>query len=113
MVRSRPLLATVFAMLILIMLANSATAAERQYHLDHEWVKIWINQDGTINLLYDISLVLDSGPSVNYVLVGQPQGDFTIGEAMDQYGHVLSASDASSGSNYKVRVNLYEPLVAG
>jgi len=113
MVKKRPLLVTIFAILILIWLTTSVTAAERQYHLDHQWVKIWINQNGTIDLFYDISMTLDSGPNINYVLVGQPQSDFTIGEAMDQYGHVLSASDASSGSDYKVRVNLYEPLTAG
>jgi len=113
MVKKPPLLVTIFAILIFIWLTSSVTAAERQYHLDHQWVKIWINQNGTIDLFYDISMTLDSGPNINYVLVGQPQGDFTIGEAMDQNGHVLSASDASSGSDYKVRVNLYEPLVAG
>ena len=88
-------------------------SAQRQYHLDHEWTKIWINQDGSIDLLYDISLTLDSGPNINFVNVGQPQGDFTIGEAMDQQGHVLAASDTSSGSDYKVQVNLYQPLTAG
>jgi len=76
-------------------------------------VKIWINQDGPIDLFYDMSLTLDSGPNINYVFIGQSRGDFTVGEAVDQYGHSLSTSDESSGSDYKVRVNLYEPLSAG
>jgi len=87
--------------------------AQRQYHLDHEWAKIWINPDGSIDLLYDISLTLDSGPDINFVNVGQPQSDFTIGEAFDQYGHALATSDASSGGDYKVRVNMSSPLRAG
>jgi hypothetical protein len=46
-------------------------------------------------------------------MIGQPQGDFTVGEAFDQYGHALVTADASSGGDYKVQVNLYEPLRAG
>jgi len=87
--------------------------AQRQYHLEHEWAKIWINQNGSIDLLYDISIKLDSGDPINFVYVGQPQGDFTIGMAMDQYGHSLNTSDASSGNDYKVRVNLDSSLTAG
>ena len=102
-----------FALIISLAFISTATAQERVYHIEHEWITIWINQDGTIDLFYDMSLTLDSGPNINYVLIGQPQGDFTVGEAFDQYGHSLTTSDASSGSDYKVRVNLYEPLRAG
>jgi len=56
--------------------------AQRQYHLEHEWVKIWINpENGTIDLLYDVSLTLDSGDDINFVYIGQPKRDFTIGTA--------------------------------
>src|SRR4030042_5880153 len=102
-----------FALIIFLSYISAAIAQERAYHIEHEWIKIWINQDGTIDLFYDMSLTLDSGPNINYVLIGQPQGDFNIGEAVDQYGHSLTTSDASSGSDYKARVNLYEPLRAG
>lgn len=102
-----------FAIVISLSSISATTAQERSYHIEHEWIKIWINQDGTIDLFYDMSLTLDSRPNINYVLIGQPQGDFEIGEAFDQYGHQLTMSDASSGSDYKVRVNLYEPLRAG
>jgi len=114
MVRKRfHVLVITFALIISLTFMSSAIAQERVYHIEHEWIKIWINQDGTIDLFYDMSLTLDSGPNINYVLIGQPQGDFTIGEAFDQYDHLLTTSDASSGSDYKVRVNLYEPLSAG
>lgn len=107
------LLVITFALIISLAFISAATAQERVYHIEHEWIKIWINQDGTIDLFYDMSLTLDSGQNINYVLIGQPQGDFERGEAFDQYGHSLTTSDASSGSDYKVRVNLYEPLRAG
>jgi len=113
MVKTHSLLVTLSAILILMTFVGTATA-QRQYHLEHEWVKIWINpENGSIDLLYDISITLDSGPNISYVYIGQPKRDFTIGMAMDQYGHTLTASDASSGNDYKVRVNLYAPLMAG
>jgi hypothetical protein len=102
-----------FALIMALSFISAAAAQERSYHIEHEWVKIWINQDGTIDLFYDMSLTLDSGPNINFVLIGQPQRDFNIGEAVDQYGHSLATSDASSGSDYKVQVNLNEPLRAG
>ena len=107
------LLAISFALIFALTALSTVNAQERAYHIEHEWAKIWINQDGTIDLFYDMSLTLDSGPNISYVLIGQPQRDFTVGEAVDQYGHSLSTSDESSGSDYKVRVNLYEPLRAG
>jgi len=113
MVKSNALLPLILATLVLVTLVSIASAQQRQYHLEHEWAKIWINPNGTIDLLYDISLTLDSGPDINFVYVGQPQRDFTIGTAIDQYGRTLTASDASSGSDYRVRVNLYTPLNAG
>lgn len=113
MVKPRFLLVTLSALLILVTLVGTVVA-QRQYQLDHEYAEIWINpEDGTIDLLYDISLTLNSGSAINYVYIGQPTGDFDIGTAEDQQGHTLSASDASSGSDYKVRVDLNSPLTAG
>jgi len=36
--------------------------AQWHYHLEQEWAKIWINPDGTIDLLYNVSITqeLDS-----------------------------------------------------
>ncbi len=102
------LLAT-FVFVSIVGLAN----AQRQYHLEHQWAKIWINQNGSIDLFYDIEITLDSGPSISRVYIGQPQSDFTIGPVVDQYGRTLTASDASQGSNYRVQVNLNQSLAAG
>jgi len=115
MVKTRSLLIALSAVSILMTFVGAAIAAWKgTYHLEHEWVKIWINpEDGSIDLLYDINITLDSGDNINFVLIGQPQPDFRIGTAMDQYGHTLEATDASSGSDYKVKVNLYTPLTAG
>ncbi|KON32171.1 hypothetical protein AC478_01145 [miscellaneous Crenarchaeota group-1 archaeon SG8-32-3] len=111
--KSFHLIAITLALIFAVMAIITVNAQERLYHIDHEWVKIWISQDGTIDLFYDMSLALDSGREINYVFIGQPQRDFTIGEAVDQHGHSLTTSDASSGSDYRVQVNLFEPLQAG
>jgi hypothetical protein len=111
MVKIQHQLVMLFTIFIFITLVGTATA-QRQYHLEHEWATIWINQDGTIDLLYDISITLDSGEAINYVYVGQPKSDFTIGPAMDQYGHNLTTAEESEGGDYRVRVNLYTPLPA-
>jgi len=104
-----------FALVVAVALVTfvETAGAQRQYHLDQQWTKIWINQNGSIDLFYNISMTLDSGDAINWVEIGQPNGDFTIGEAIDQGGHTLSTSDTSSGSDYKVRVNLFSPLTAG
>jgi hypothetical protein len=113
MVRKALLLTVIIALAVLSLAVSLASAQSRVYTFDHQWAQIFINQDGTIDLTYNVTLTLASGDAINYVRLGQPKGDFTIGEAMDQYGHQLQTSDSSSGSNYQVQVNLYQPLTAG
>ena len=114
MVKKCSLLVAFSFILIFATFLNVASAAwTGTYHLEHEWVKIWINQDGTIDLFYDISLTLDSGDSITRAFVGQPQRDFTIGTAFDSYGNTLTATDTSSGSTYQVQVTFNWPMAVG
>jgi hypothetical protein len=113
MVRKAFLLTAVLALTAISLSVGLVSAQNRVYTFDHEWAQIFINQDGTIDLTYNVTLTLTSGDPINYVQLGQPKGDFTIGEAVDQYGHQLQTKDTSSGSNYQVQVNLYQPLTAG
>jgi len=113
MVRRHFLLIALVVALSLVTFVDTAEAQQRQYHFNHEWTKIWINQNGSIDLLYDVSMTLDSGDPINWVEIGQPNGDFTIGEAIDQNGKTLSTSDTSSGGEYKVRVYPSPPLEVG
>jgi hypothetical protein len=112
MVKYRSLLVALSAIFILTILV-STVAAQRTYHLNQEWVKIWINQDGSIELFYNISITLDSGDPINFVRVGQPRNDFVTGQAKDQFGNTLLTSDIRSGDDYKVQVNLNSSLTAG
>jgi len=102
-----------FAIITLVSLFVPAFAWSGVYEIGNESSKIWINQDGTIDLFYNITVTLVSGDNINFVTVGQPNNDFTVGNANDQNGNTLSAMDASEGTDYKVRVTLHTPLTAG
>jgi hypothetical protein len=107
-----------FVLAVILVLATFCmvgfvNAQERVYTFDHQWAQIFINQDGTIDLTYNLTLTLHSGNQISSVDIGQPKADFTRGTAVDQYGNTLQTSDASSGSNYAVNVKLNQPLTAG
>jgi hypothetical protein len=109
---------TLIALIALFTLAlaayaiNSVNAQNLVYTVDHEWAQIFINQDGTIDLTYNISVTVTQG-SMGGFYVGQPNSDFTQGQAVDQYGNSLQVVDASSGGDYRVDVTLNERLTAG
>ena len=92
--------------------SNLVNAQSIVYSIDHQWTQVLINQNGTVDLTYNITLTVTSG-IIHGFYVGQPKNDFTIGQAVDQNGNQLRVSDASSGSDYKVDVTLNQPLTAG
>ncbi len=92
--------------------ASSVNAQNLVYSVNHEWAQIFINQDGTIDLTYNISVSVTSG-SMGGFYVGQPKSDFTPGQAVDQYGNNLQVVDASSGGDFRVDVTLNQRLTAG
>ncbi len=106
MVKSRLFLLCLF-ILILSGELHFAKAQSLIYHLEHEWTKIWINKDGTIDVLYDIRIVCDSGV-LHWVEVGQPNHDFTIGEAFDENDNQLLVTDTSSHGDYKAKVDVLD-----
>jgi hypothetical protein len=83
MVRKVFFLAAILGLTAISVSVGLVSAQNRVYSLDHEWAQIFINQDGTIDLTYNVSLTLASGDPINYVQLGQPKGDFTVGEATD------------------------------
>jgi hypothetical protein len=97
--------------LIVVLGVINVKAQTLIYHLNHEWVKIWINQDGTIDVLYDVEITCDQG-TLHWFEIGQPNDDFIIGGAIDESGTELPTSDESSRGDYKVRVDV-EDIDAG
>jgi hypothetical protein len=113
MVRKAFLLAYMLALTVTSLSAGLASAQDRVYTFDRQWTQIFINQDGTIDLTYNLTLTLTSGPNINFVQIGQPKEDYTVGQAVDQFGRQLQLNKDNEGSNYRVRVTLSEPLSAG
>ncbi len=111
MVKTRSLMVALFAISIYATFVGVAVA-QIEYHLDHEWAKIWINQNGSIDLLYDIRISCEK-ERIRWVDIGQPTSDFRIGEARDQTGNLLQTEDVSQGDYYGMRVHLYTPIDAG
>lgn len=113
MVKRIFVLAVILTLTAASLSASFVIAQDRVYSFDKEWAQIFINQDGTVDLIYNITVSLQSGREIIGVDIGQPTGDFTIGEAVDQYGNELIAWDGSSGSNYIASVDFNQRLQPG
>jgi hypothetical protein len=107
MVKRVCLLVVLLTLALALAGASHVNAQNIIYSVDHEWSQIYINQDGTIDLTYNLTLTVSSGV-IHSVDIGQPNGDFTIST-----GNQLATKDDSSGGNYLVLVTLNQPLTAG
>jgi len=59
------------------------------YHIEKQWIKIWINKNGTIDLLYNLTFACDSG-TFTWIRIGQPNKDFVMWSCVDQYDQNLT-----------------------
>lgn len=90
MVKQAYFLAVLFCLTIALAAASTVKAQSSiVYSVDHQWAQIFINPDGTIDLTYNVTLTVTQG-TIHSFDVGQPNRDFTIGEAVDQYGNQLN-----------------------
>ena len=113
MVKRTPLvLIALLTFTLAVSVASSVNAQSIVYSVDHQWAQIFINQDGTIDLTYNITVTVSSGVMHGFY-VGQPKSDYTPGQAIDQFGNQLNVARADSGSDYRVDVTLNQPLTAG
>jgi hypothetical protein len=89
--------------------AGFANAQSPVYTVNQEWAQLFINPDGTVDLIYNMSLTVTSGTMRAFDL-GMPTQDFTVGTARDQYETQLNTykytSDVAS-------VDFDPPLNAG
>jgi len=102
MVKSRLLIGIVIAAFILVALVGMAIAQQIQYHLGYEYAEVWINSDGSIDLLYNMSVTCDSGV-IHWVKVGQPNSEFTITGAQDESGQSLGTTSTGDGVQIDVQ----------
>lgn len=83
-----------------------------EYHLEHQWIKIWVLPDGTIDLLYDIEITCDQG-EIKRIDVLQPTEDFTISQVKDDRSRILQTESLVEEEWYAVRIWLSETLHTG
>ena len=109
MVKRILILAVILALTAASLSASLVTAQDRIYSVDNQWVQIFINPDGTIDLTYNITLTVTQG-TIRAFDVGQPNQDFTIGQAVDQYGNQLNTYSYTPDV---ASVDFKQPLNAG
>ena len=109
--------AAVFVALLALCIVSTSAASLAQaqtnlYTVDHEWAQIFINDHGTIDLTYNISLTVTQGRLTAFD-VGQPNRDFTIGQAVDQYEnqlHTYSYTPDVASVDFNQQVNAGESI---
>jgi hypothetical protein len=112
MVNHASLLVVFLAVCFVSSVAGLAQAQSNLYTVNHQWAQIFINDDGTIDLTYNISLTVTQGRLTAFD-VGQPNRDFTIGQAMDQYGnqlHTYSYTADVASVDFKQQINAGESI---
>jgi hypothetical protein len=94
-----------------ILISIPPAKAQVTYTVSQEWTKIWVNKDGSIDILYNITLTYTSGSPQGIVTVGMPKGGFQITKAQDISGSSLQYNDVSIGGFYGIDVTLKRPIV--
>ncbi|MEM2961023.1 MAG: hypothetical protein QXU67_05400, partial [Candidatus Bathyarchaeia archaeon] len=84
---------------------------EVRYRVDKEWVHIWINKDGSIHILYNITLTYTAGSPEGIILVGMPKEDFQIQYVQDIENRGLNYELAPYGIEVELTgpINLNQP----
>ncbi len=115
MVKSRKaFILVLFLSVIFISLLStpvSQVEAAIQYTVNKKWIRIWINEDGSVDLQYNITLTYISGSPQGIVTVGMPKEGFRIEYARDASGTDLDYRDVSEGSFYGIDVYLETPII--
>jgi len=95
----------------LALMPVTSVQAAVTYTVNQEWVRMWINTDGSVDLWYNITLTYTSGSPQGIVTVGMPKGDFQIDYVRDLSGDALDYDDVSGGGFYGIDVHLKTPIV--
>jgi hypothetical protein len=104
-----------FTLLVLCisLFSTFVTSAQAQvtYNVSQEWVRIWINTDGSIDIQYNITMTYLSDSPQGIVTVGMPKGGFQINYVNDLSGANLQFNDVSKDSFYGIDVYLTQPII--
>ena len=82
------------------------------YHIDKEWAIVWINEDASIDIQYNITITYETSAE-GYLTIGLPARGFDIILVEDLSENSLSYQDVSSGSYYAVEIYFGHPMSPG
>ncbi|MEM2561160.1 MAG: hypothetical protein QXT06_02350, partial [Candidatus Bathyarchaeia archaeon] len=85
--------------------------AQVKYRVDREWVQISINKDGSIDILYNITMTYISGTPKGIITLGMPKRGFQIHYVRDIDGRNLTHTIVSYGNFYGVDIELKAPIL--
>lgn len=88
---------------------GAAAEAAVKYRIDQEWIVVWVNADGSIDLQYNITVTYES-PAQGYLTIGMPKA-FKVTSVSGPAGN-LQYSDVSSGNYHAVEVYFGSPMGA-
>ena len=113
--RSRSLIVIILCLQVMLLFYPIAEprAQAIAYNVGKEWAKVWVNTDGSIDVMYNITLTYTSGSPQGIVTVGMPKGGYSIQYTKDISGTTLKATDVSSGGFYGVDIYLKQPITLG
>jgi len=115
-VRRKELIFLLFTTTVIALSLSAIRPAKAQnpdYYFNKEWAKVYINEDGSIDLLYNITITCIR-LSIGYVTVGMPAPNFHIGYVKDfPSGATLNYEDKSRGSYYGIEVALKQRISEG
>jgi hypothetical protein len=97
----------------LFLICAPLAEAQITYSVNKEWVKIWINNDGSIDMQCNVTMTYLSGSPQGIVTLGMPKGGFQVQYAKDLAGSNLQFNDVSQGDFYGIDVYLTKPIIIG
>jgi len=104
------LVPVLFLSLLIIVSVAPTSRSQIKYRVDKEWVQIWVNEDGSIDILYNVTITYTSGFPEGIVTIGMPKRDFQIQYIQDIDGRNLGYQSFSENEFYGVDIQLSKPI---
>jgi hypothetical protein len=84
--------------------------AQVTYSVSQEWLKVWVNPDGSTVFLYNITFTYLSGSPQGLFDLGMPKPGYQIHDIQDLSNSSLQYRDISNGSYLGIEVAMKQPI---
>ncbi|MEM2248588.1 MAG: hypothetical protein QXH97_03090 [Candidatus Bathyarchaeia archaeon] len=110
-IASRRIILSLTILVLVLAIGVYPAYAQVKYRVDREWVQIWINKEGSIDIFYNITITYISGAPKGIITLGMPKGGFQIHYVHDIDGRNLTYTIISSGDFYGLDIELRGPIL--